>query len=86
MKLLPKLLPLALLPMLASCGNVFHHPASTTLTPTQTATGGIDPLCSQVRIVALSHADTEDTKAQVIANNAALAAVCPPAGDTKPAK
>lgn len=48
--------------------------------PTLTATGATeparDPLCAQVRIVALSHADTEDTKRQVIANNAVITAVC----------
>lgn len=79
MTFIKRLLPLVLLPMLASCGNVLHRPGAT-LTPTPTATGAIDPLCSHVRIVALSHADTEDTKAQVIANNAALAAACPQAG------
>jgi hypothetical protein len=64
--------------MLASCASATQGAGKAILTPTPTATGAIDPLCSQFRIVALSHADTEDTKAQVIANNAVYAAVCGP--------
>ena len=62
--------------MLASCASDRTGAGSKVLTTIPTATGATDPLCAQVRIVDLSHSDTEDTKAQVIANNAAVAAVC----------
>jgi hypothetical protein len=47
-------------------------PAST---PT---TSAIDPLCSTVRVVKLSRADSVGTIAATIANNAAIRAACPP--------
>jgi len=72
MRLLPLLLLLALMPIAAGCTTNSHQ----TLTTTPPVTGGIDPLCGQVRIVELSHADTQLTKTQVIANNEVIAAVC----------
>lgn len=59
--------------MLASCASPPSHPAST---PIPMATGVTDPLCASLSIVALSHADTDLTKRQVIANNAVLSKVC----------
>lgn len=82
---------LGMLPMLAACASMTDPaPQSTpTLTrpstATRTGTTAIDdPLCAHFRIVALSRYDTTATKAQVIANNAVLAAVCGPTARREP--
>lgn len=67
--------PLALAPMLmlmscASSGKVNS-------TPIPMGHGGIDPLCYTLKIIALSHADTSETKTQVIAQNKLIKAACP---------
>ena len=82
MRPLRLLVPLALLPMLASCGTIgapavqLTPPAPTHSTPIQTGTTAIDPLCLSLRVVDLSRFDTDGTKEQVIANNAVLAKIC----------
>lgn len=45
-------------------------------TETPTDITGTDPLCGHVWIVELSRFDTDETKAQVIANNAVIEDVC----------
>jgi hypothetical protein len=45
-------------------------------TPTRKDTGGIDPLCAVLRPIALSHADTDGTKAQAIAQNEVIDKAC----------
>lgn len=82
--LLPALLAVML--TLASCASspmpnptIALRPASTasfTSNSQQTSAPVIDPLCSQVKIVLLSEADTTETIAATIANNAAIRAVC----------
>lgn len=69
--------------MLASCASLQSPrqqgapPALTPpSTPTPKATGGIDPLCAVLRPIALSHADTDGTKAQVIAQNEVIDRAC----------
>lgn len=79
-KLLPLLVPLLLL---VSCKSsqrpasqitpALSPPPSPSGSPTTSAT---DPLCAQVKVVKLSQADTVETIAAVIANNAAIRAVC----------
>ena len=76
---LPLLVPVL---MLTSCvaKTVPPRPSIPLLTPlptpAPTPTSAIDPLCPQIRIVALSRLDTTGTKTQVEANNAVLGAVC----------
>jgi hypothetical protein len=68
--------------MLASCASAEPAPAGSApaLTPfsmpTPKGTGGIDPLCAVLRPIALSHADTDGTKAQVIAQNSVIDKAC----------
>lgn len=81
MKSSRKLAPLALLLSAACAGKAGPAPSSPAIqTPPSTETNtditGTDPLCGQVRIVELSRFDTDETKRQVIANNAVIAAVC----------
>ena len=81
---LSRMLPaLALAPMLACCANLpsLRQPApqpalTPPLTSTPKATGAIDPLCAVLAPIALSHADTDGTKAQVIAQNNVIDAAC----------
>lgn len=85
------LLPLALTPMLGSCGATTGPrtastpippllstpaPTPTSATEAQGAATARDPLCSAVRIVQLSRVDTTGTKEQVEANNAVLTRIC----------
>lgn len=73
------LLPLAMLLTTACAGRSAPEPRPIPMRPstgTQTDITGTDPLCGQVRIVELSRFDTDETKAQVIANNAVIGAVC----------
>jgi hypothetical protein len=88
MRLFLMLLALGLMPMLASCANPLsqHLPAARpALTPpsmpTQKGTGAtnpppVDPLCAALTPIALSHADTDGTKAQVIAQNQVIDEAC----------
>lgn len=79
-------MPLALMLSAACAGKVEQAPPSPAIqtlpsTGANTDTGGTDtaaadPLCGKVRIVELSRYDTDETKRQVIANNAVIAAVC----------
>ncbi len=71
---------LALMLTLASCAissrprpNPAPIPGSM---PTPKATTAIDPLCVVLRPIELSHADTDGTKAQVIALNSVIDAAC----------
>ena len=73
MQLLLKLLPLVPMLMLPSCAN--KQPIN--LMPTPQATGAIKAVpCSALAAVALSHADSDGTKAAVIAQNKVIDAVC----------
>ena len=79
MKSRSALLPLAMLLMTACAGRSDPDPQPIPMPPstgTDTGTTGIDPLCGQVRIVSLSRFDTDETKAQVIRNNAVIEEVC----------
>jgi hypothetical protein len=77
--------PLLFAPMLtlASCASLQsprQQVAPPALTPPSTQTpkdiGGIDPLCPVLRPISLSHADTDGTKAQVIAQNEVIDKAC----------
>lgn len=86
MKWSPRLLPLVLMPMLASCSATTGRPAASisTLPPPSTKAptpiSATDPLCTSLVIIQLSRADTTGTKLQVEANNAVLTRVCQPQG------
>lgn len=79
----PKLLRLAPLLMLPSCAAIQPPAKSTPTPPPPSTTSPVSssatstPLvCSELRIVLLSHADTDGTKDQVAANNQVITALC----------
>lgn len=71
-----KLLPLPALTLIAACST--NSQSLVVSTPTPKATGAISFVpCSVLRPVRLSHADTDQTKAQVIALNSVIDTTCP---------
>ena len=77
MKSPTKLLPLVLLPLLASCASGSQGAGTKVLTAIPTPSGEIKAVpCSSLSVVRLSHSDTPATVDQAILNNAAIVAVC----------
>lgn len=90
MRLSLMLLALAPMLMIASCASpsspasntprpVLTAPSQPVSTMTPKATGAIearDPLCTVLSPIQLSHADSDGTKAQVIALNSVIDRVC----------
>ncbi len=83
----PKMLLFAPMLMLASCMSSSSPPPKAApapaiaprSTPTPQATGGIKVIsCASLRVIELSHADTDGTKAQVIPQNEVIEKGCGP--------